>query len=130
MKRWLSTDFPVKSGGTIQRPERLVLSSFPARALAGSCSARTHARTHGSRGQSCHFRGHRRISASAGVTWKCSYNHPDVSNQLGFSSPAAPTSCWSGFKAYRISLSETRCCLQASLRIFFCKKRNRLCLCL
>lgn len=76
---------PIKSSGTIQCLERLALSSFPAGAVPGSC---THARMHAGWGQSCHFRGHCQISASTGWCGSAPYNHPDVSNQLGFSSPS------------------------------------------
>lgn len=43
------------------------------------------ARMHTGRGQSCHFRGHCQISANAGWCGSAPYNHPDVSNQLDFS---------------------------------------------
>lgn len=75
---------PIRSSGTIQCLERLALSSSSAnRSLAA-------ARMHTGRGQSCHFRGHCQISASTAWCGSAPYNHPDVSNQLGFSYPPHP----------------------------------------
>lgn len=77
---------PIKSCGTIYCLERLALSSFFSNqtvSLAAACM-------HTSRGQSCHFRGHRQISANSGWCGSAPYNHPDVSNQLDFYYPPLP----------------------------------------
>lgn len=85
LKCWLSTELPSKA--TVPSIAWSVwlcpLFFIQTVSLAAACM-------HTSRGQSCHFRGHRQISANSGWCGSAPYNHPDVSNQLDFYYPPLP----------------------------------------
>lgn len=78
---------PIKSSGTIQRLERLALSSFPARAVPGSC---THARWLRSK-----LSLQRALSnlSQQWMMWECSLQSPRCFQSAGFLllQPPAPT---------------------------------------
>lgn len=86
---------PIKSGGTIQCLERLALSSFPARAVPGSC---THARW--LRSKLSLQRALSNLSQRC-MMWECSLQSPRCFQSAGFllSFSSAPsttsTFCWS-----------------------------------
>lgn len=80
LKRWLSTELPSKAAAPSSAwSGRLCPFLQPESSLAA-------ARLRAGRGQSRHFRGHCQISASIRGCGSAPYNHPDVFNQLGFSS--------------------------------------------
>ena len=84
LKCWLSTELPSNAAAPSSALSVRLCPLFqPDWSLAA-------ARMHTGWGQSCHFRGHRQISASAGWCGCAPYNHPDVSNQLGFSYTPQP----------------------------------------
>lgn len=87
-KYWPSTTFPSKAVLVSSACSVWLCPPFPAAAL---CLWQLYARTL-VRGQSRHFGGHCRISASSGWCGCAPYNHPDVSNQLGSTDSPHPLS--------------------------------------
>lgn len=61
---------------------------FFSQAVSGSCM---HARMHTSRGQSCHFRGHCKISASSVRCGSAPYNRPRCFQSAGLLLSCSPT---------------------------------------
>lgn len=93
LKRWLSTELPSKSSSTIQRLERLALSSFSAGLVSGSC---THA--HWPRSKLSLQRALSNLS-QRWMMWECSLQSPRCFQSAGLLlsySPIFTTGCiWS-----------------------------------